>query len=477
MTIVVKYGDYRRLSVAEKPLGRLAVCSVIELTVIIKELCFGNKKKKKKIMAMIVDAFAGKLVERLANIIEEEAIMVLGVKDELQKLQRRMKMIACVLKDAEKKKIQYETVKLWVDELKDWMYDAKDIIDLCMIQGSGLLLQDDDHHSLAESSTTAFKRVHRSLSSFSSIVRSVPFRDDAYVMNEASYSQSSFLPEPDIVGWDIRDATKSLVDLLVSPNEQKCFLFSIVGMGGIGKTTLAQQIYNDSKINDHLVLHSWIWVSKSFRSEADLLKEIIRNVGGSYGESTTVAELQKILSNVLHLKSLFLVLDDVWNADVWIDLIKNPIQIATTKCRVLVTTRDRNITMRMGAIHSHNVNKLSLDFGWELFCKKVFTDNDVSDMQRMKDIGLQIVEKCDGLLVAIKVIAGVLITKDRNKGEWQNLLNSDAWTMTGLQEELRGALYFSYEALPPALKQCFLFWSLYLEMLSTSSFTFENVPT
>ncbi|XP_039141772.1 putative disease resistance protein RGA3 [Dioscorea cayenensis subsp. rotundata] len=445
-------------------------------------------------MAVLVSTFAANLVERLADVLEEKAIMALGVKDELQKLQRRMKRIASVLKDAEKKKIQDETVKLWVYELKDLMYDADDIIDLCLIQGMGLL--QDDHNSPAESSaTTASTRVRCCNFPMLSCVRSVQFRyeiadkikslndrlteisedkdkfhfitssksssDDAYVVNNKLYSrQSSSLPEPDIVGWDIRDATNSLVELLVSPNEQKCRLFAIVGMGGIGKTTLAQQIYNDSKINDHFVLHSWIWVSKSFRSEADLLKEIIRNVGGSYGESTTVAELQKILSNVLHLKSLFLVLDDVWNADVWIDLIKNPIQIATTKCRVLVTTRDRNIAMRMGAIHTHNVNKLSLDFGWELLCKKVFTDNDVSDMQRMKDIGLQIVEKCDGLPVAIKVIAGVLITKDRNKREWENVLNSDAWTMTGLQEELRGALYLSYEALPPALKQCFLYCSL-----------------
>ncbi|KAH7659998.1 P-loop containing nucleoside triphosphate hydrolase protein [Dioscorea alata] len=447
-------------------------------------------------MAMIVDAFAGKLVERLANAIEEKAIMVLGVKDKLQKLQQTMKMITCVLKDAERRGIQQdEAVKLWVEELKDVMYDAEDIIDLCMIQGTGLLLQDDHHHTqLAESSATAFKRVRHSLTSFSNTVRSVPFQyeiadqiknlnvklekisedkdkfnfitssssnsSDACVVNQPSSRQSSSLPEPDIVGWDIRDATKSLVELLVSPHEQKCRLFAIVGMGGIGKTTFAQQIYNDSKINDHFVLHSWIWVSKSSTLKTDLLKEIIRNVGDSYGESKTVAELQENLSNILHGKSLFLVLDDVWDANVWIDLIKNPIQIATTKCRVLVTTRDRNTAMKMRAAHIHNVSKLSSDFGWELLCKKVFTNNEVSDMQRMKDIGMQIIEKCDGLPIAIKAIASVLLTKDRNKAEWENVLNSDAWTITGLPEELRGALYLSYEALPSALKQCFLYCSL-----------------
>ncbi|XP_039141996.1 putative disease resistance protein RGA3 [Dioscorea cayenensis subsp. rotundata] len=418
-----------------------------------------------------------------------------------KRLQRRMERIAHVLKDAERRRIQDEAVKGWVDELKDVMYDADDIIDLCMIQGTGLL--QDDHHSLpAESSAAASTRVRCRNFHLLSCVCCVKFRyeiadqiknlnvkleeiskdkdqfnfinsssnsSDAYVVNESSSRQSSCLPEPDIVGWDIRDATKSLVELLVCPHEQKCRLFAIIGMGGIGKTTLAQQIYNDSKIKDDFVLQSWIWVSKSFKSRADLLKEIIRNIGGSYGESTTVTELQKILYDVLHGKSLFLVLDDVWDADVWIDLIKNPIQIATTKCRVLVTTRNRNTAMKMGAIHIHNVSKLSLDFGWELLCKKLSTNSDETDMQIMKDIGMQIINKCDGLPIAIKAIAGVLITKDKNKREWENVLNSDAWAITGLSEELQGALYLSYEDLPSALKHCFLYCGLKLENRTFSS--------
>ncbi|XP_039141620.1 putative disease resistance protein RGA3 [Dioscorea cayenensis subsp. rotundata] len=371
------------------------------------------------------------------------------------------------------------------------MYDAEDIIDLCMIQGMGLL-QDDHHHTqLAESSAAASTRVRCCNFPLFSCVRSVPFRyeiadkikslndrlseisddkdkfhfiisskssDDSYVMNEASYWQSSFLPESDIVGWDIIDATNSLVELLVSQHQQKCRLFAIVGMGGIGKTTLAQLIYNDSKINDDFVLHSWICVSKFYTSKTDLLKELIKNVGGTCGEATTTTELQKILCDVLHGKSLFLVLDDVWDADVWINLIKKAVE-RTTKCGVVVTTRDRNTAIKMKAIHIHNVNKLPLNFGWELLCKKVFTNNDEGEIQRMKDIGMQIVEKCDGLPVAIKAIAGVLITTEQNKREWENILNSDAWTITGLPEELRGALYLSYDALPSALKHCFLYCS------------------
>ncbi|XP_039141586.1 putative disease resistance RPP13-like protein 1 [Dioscorea cayenensis subsp. rotundata] len=168
-----------------------------------------------------------------------------------------------------------------------------------------------------------------------------------------------------------------------------------------------------------------------------------------------------MICDLLHEKSLFLVLDDVWNENVWIDLVKNSIEGTTKKCRVLVTTRDISIAKKMRATYIHPVNKLSTDVGWELLCKKVFTNNNTQDMQRLKDIGMKIVEKCDGLPVAIKAIAGLLITKSQNKKDWENVLKSDAWTIKGLPEELQGALYLSYEALPSALKHCFLYCALY----------------
>ncbi|KAH7660104.1 P-loop containing nucleoside triphosphate hydrolase protein [Dioscorea alata] len=413
--------------------------------------------------------------------------MVLGVKTELQKLRQRMVDIRNVLKDAEKRRIQDETVKGWVDKLKDVMYDADDIIDLCKIQGAGLL-QDD--HSPPKSSSCPrvrcdfhlfscfrgvrfrceiakkIKNLNVKLQEISvdkvyfGLIASSKSSDASYPMNEASYRQSSSLPEPDVVGWDIRDATKSLVELLVTQHEQQCRLFAIVGMGGIGKTTLAQQIYNDTKINDAFVLHSWIWVSKSSMSRIDLLKELIRNIGGKYGECTTISELQNILCDFLRGKSLFLVLDDVWDENIWVDLIKKAIERTATKCRVLVTTRDENTAVKMGETTPiHHVNKLSPYVGWELLCK--FTNINKQDERRLKDIGMKIVEKCDGLPVAIKAIAGLLITKGQNKKEWENVLNNDAWTIKGLPEELQGALYLSYEALPSALKHCFIYCALY----------------
>ncbi|KAJ0974335.1 hypothetical protein J5N97_016300 [Dioscorea zingiberensis] len=434
-------------------------------------------------MAMVVDAFAGMLVKRLIAAVESEAIMILGVKEELLRLQRKMTRIGHVLKDAEKRSMQDESIKGWIAELKDFMYDADDIIDRCMHEGTKIL-QEKEFHESSTSFTVCGK-----LNPFS-CVQSLRFRhviaNDIKSLNDkleeiskdkesfklvsaksietnaiskaTEYGHSSSLPESDVVGSVIRDNSRRLVELLISENEQKCCVFSIVGMGGIGKTTLAQLIYNDPKIKNNFLVTSWNCVSKL--SDTELLKEIIRNCNGDYGKSTTITELQLKLRDTIYDKHFFLVLDDVWDSHKWLDLLKTPVESGATKIRVLVTTRDENVARLIGAIDIHRVNKLTTDLGWELLCKKVFTGKNLEGMESLRDIGIQIVEKCDGLPLAIKVIAGVLNTKDHSRREWETVLENDAWNGRGLPEDLHGALYISYEALPSSLKQCFLHCSL-----------------
>ncbi|XP_020260204.1 probable disease resistance RPP8-like protein 2 isoform X1 [Asparagus officinalis] len=90
-------------------------------------------------MAMVLDALAATTVSKLAEVVEEKVVTVLGVKDEIKRLQRRMERIKHVLHDAERKRIQSESVAGWVRELKDVMYDADDIIDRCRHEGGKLL--------------------------------------------------------------------------------------------------------------------------------------------------------------------------------------------------------------------------------------------------------------------------------------------------------------------------------------------------
>ncbi|XP_038987537.1 putative disease resistance protein RGA3 [Phoenix dactylifera] len=429
-------------------------------------------------MAMILPAFVERYMKKLADFVEGEVSIMLRVKDELQKLQRRLERMRGFLEQAERKRHEDPSVRNWVRELKDIMYDADDIIDLCVIEGGKLL---ESHHpvsavchpfplfscfgcmkfryEIGDKIRDLNKRL-KEIAEDRSILPKLenPNQD----LQESGVNPRQTFPieaNSDIVGTQIEEATQSLVESLVK-EQQKFWILGIVGMGGIGKTTLASNIYNDEIIKENFLIRVWVCVSKNF-SETKLLQEIIRSAGGNYGQAETKAELIPILSSVLS-RRFIVVLDDIWEAKVWEDLLRYPLENATASGRIVITTRDINVAKNMRA-RVHHVDQMGSDEGWELFCKKVFRDDEKKEIINLKEIGMEIVDKCGGLPLAIKTIVGVLRSKERSNIAWNNVLRSDAWSMSRLQTELPGALFLSYEDLPPDLKQCFLSCSLYPE--------------
>ncbi|XP_038976821.1 putative disease resistance protein RGA3 [Phoenix dactylifera] len=430
-------------------------------------------------MAMILDAFMKRYTNKLADFVEGEVSIILNVKDGLQKLQRRLERIGGFLEHAERKRREDPNVGNWVRELKDIMYDADDIIDLCIVEGSKLL---ESHQSVSlvchPFPIFSFFSCMKFRYEIGDKIRDLNKRlkeiaEDGSVLPKLENSnqdvqESGVNPRrtfpiedsSDIVGTQIEEATQSLVESLVKEDKQKLWILGIVGMGGIGKTTLASNIYQDERIKENFPIRVWVCVSNNF-SETNLLKEIIRSAGGNYGQAETKAELIPYLSSVLSRKFV-IVLDDIWEAKVWEDLLRYPLKSAMASGRIVITTQDMNVANNMSAL-VHHVDKMGSDEGWALFCKKVFRDDEKEEIIILKEIGTNIVDKCDGLPLAIKTIAGVLRSKERSSIAWNNVLRSDAWYMSQLQTELPGALFLSYKDLSSNLKQCFLFCSLYPE--------------
>ncbi|XP_042467168.1 putative disease resistance RPP13-like protein 1 [Zingiber officinale] len=230
-------------------------------------------------------------------------------------------------------------------------------------------------------------------------------------------------------------------------------------MGGIGKTTLAQKIFNDEMVKKQFSNRVWLHVSKDY-SHIELLKQVLRGVRGNDDGVQSRAEVEGRIVSLLS-ESLLLVLDDIWSASAWRDLLRNPILNGSCRTAILFTTRHEDVATDMRADFVHHVEKMDEDNGWELIRKIVFEDGEDQIISELKEVGMEIVRKCDGLPLAIKVIAGVLFRKERTKREWKKVIESDLWFMKENENEVSKALYLSYENLPCHLKQCFLSCAFY----------------
>ncbi|KAK1647771.1 hypothetical protein QYE76_065576 [Lolium multiflorum] len=119
--------------------------------------------------------------------------------------------------------------------------------------------------------------------------------------------------------------------------------------------------------------------------------------------------------------------------------------------------------MNIHAGHTHQVDLMSEEVGWELLWKSMHIVAE-KEVHNLTSTGIEIVRKCGYLPLAIKVIANVLASKDQTENEWQNILRLiGAWSESKLPDDIEGALYLSYNELPHHLKQCFLYCALYPE--------------
>ncbi|XP_052200504.1 toMV resistant protein Tm-2 netted virescent-like [Diospyros lotus] len=274
--------------------------------------------------------------------------------------------------------------------------------------------------------------------------------------------------EVNVVGMD-----KHIKELEAKVTDQDSVhrVISIRGMAGIGKTTLARKVYNS--VRKSFECSAWIYVSQQ-PNPYGLLHDIARQVGLT--EKQQKQDLEGNLFRHLSLKRYVIVIDDIWQIEPW-NALKNGIPVNSMNgSRIIITSRSNDICRQIGGQNFlHELQHLDEEKSRELFFKVVMAapqDNDEDgDPSQLKNIGEKILKKCGGVPLAIVVIAGVLLSRDRSIQAWKGVLESIG--KDGNQCSKIFAL--SYKDLPSMLKPCFLYFGLFPEDHEISTFRLINL--
>ncbi|MCD7452577.1 hypothetical protein HAX54_017496 [Datura stramonium] len=397
----------------------------------------------------------------------------------LNKLRMTSLGLKAVLSDAENKQASNSYVSQWLSELQDAVDGAENLIEEVNYEALRLKVE-SQHQDLAEAicnlqvndlnlglSDEFFlsikKKLEDAIETLEELQKQIGFLDLTKYLDSGKQEKREFstsVVEPEIFGR--QNEIKELVSRLISDdvNSKSLTVIPIVGMAGIGKTTLAKAVYNDEKVEDHFSLKAWVCVSEPYdalRITKGLLQEI-----GSFDlkVDNNLNQLQVKLKESLKGKRFLIVLDDVWNDNYnkW-DALKNLFVQGDVRSKIIVTTRKESVALMMGG-GAINVGTLSSEVSWALFKRHSLENRDPGEYPEHEEVGKQIAHKCKGSPLALKVLAGILRSKSE-LNEWRDILRSEIWELPSSSNDILPALMLSYNDLPAHLKRCFAFCAIY----------------
>ncbi|KAM5552173.1 hypothetical protein ABKV19_026842 [Rosa sericea] len=439
-------------------------------------------------MAEFLTFGAQELLKKVASLATQEFDLVWGFNGEITKLRESLLMLEAVLQDAEHpQQDQGEAVKLWMKKLEDIAQHADDVLD---DYGYELLRRKvqlrnqmkkkvQDFFSLSNpiifrvKMTQKIKKINTSLDELNmkaGVIGLVARRSlDATTSHGISIERETYSllkeDENNIIGRD--NVVADIVQALTKSNhnlESDLPVLAIVGMGGLGKTTLAKSIYHESEISKHFEKKMWICVSTPFEVNS-ILRGILEYLKPENAAVKAIDAICNILREELKGKRYLLILDDVWNEDAekWKDLKNCLLRITDAQgSSIVVTTRSDKVAKTVETLRRCNLRKLSDDECWLILKNKAVPVGSVPILEDQERIGREIAKKCGGVPLVAKVLGNIMRSKSSN--EWSSIMESKIWDLPEEEERIMSILKLSFDELKfSSLKQCFAYCSKFIK--------------
>ncbi|KAA8529825.1 hypothetical protein F0562_034359 [Nyssa sinensis] len=379
----------------------------------------------------MADAAIEFLLGNLKQLLVYNAHLIFEVKNQVESLCEELRTLTAFVKDSTEKGSKFATVKQLVRRIRIVVYKAEDVIDKFVVQAAVQKQRSGFKKAFSLINyPLELRSVGKEIESIRGEVKEIYdnklFGFEVLKSGESSNKGSSekrapIVEEENVVGFD--KEVGILLDLLTSGSEE-LEVISVVGMGGLGKTTLVRKVFTDPRIEYEFCNNrAWNYVSQEY-NRREVFLGILNCVTQLTDDMQKMSDdkLAECVRAQLQGQRYMIVLDDVWTKNAWDDL-KIAFPNNNNRSRILLTSRNRDVAVHANPdCEPHHLRFLTDDESWELLQKKVFRKG--SCPSELEMLGKQIARRCFGLPLAIVVIAGVLLNKDKTRDWWERVAES-----------------------------------------------------
>jgi len=426
-----------------------------------------------------VSAILKILANKLAPLMMKQYSSIVGVTKDLQDLKGRFEDISSWLEKAGCKTTDND--QFFIRQLKHVAYDVDDIVDefhleaekheaevannivsKCLCTKPKSYLFQFKAALKIKAIKKRFDAIVKQRTDFSAIVNSLPEGHPVPHMNRTAKATPTVpnVAVASIICGREREKQEIISKLVDKNNQQIIKIVSIIGLGGSGKTALSNLVFGDGNtVKDHFEVRIWVHVPQEFDVQ-QLMMKMFEAITYQKSEHHSIQNIIQTIADTLTGKRYLLVLDDVWTVDrsQWEDFMLY-IKRGAPGSSILLTSRNRNVAEAVESTDLSKLSSLSKDDSWTVFTQIIGEDIKGLDSELL-EVGREIVNKCGGVPLAIKVLANVLRGKTRIE-QWKAVRDSNLLDAEDKEHRVLASLMLSYSHLPSHLKRCFTICSLF----------------